>query len=199
MVSVLNLIIYCYISNFVLLKYAENSEFGQRVLNQLKAQENANAAILSMLTSLQQAVHTRDNVKEVATTRTNTSEKRRATDVPLHLREDEKVCSGNESHNDDWGQQQLDDEKIKRDKKRTRKDKYRNQNSVCDKDSLQQYLELEERSKGLHFGQRVPAWYASNVEAILIEQHQRQREFIDNARSDASLLNSILKIKSMNR
>ena len=35
--------------------------------------------------------------------------------------------------------------------------------------------------------------------AIVIEQHQRQREFIDNARSDASLLNSILKIKSMNR
>ena len=168
-------------------------------MHQLKSQENANSAILSMLTSLQQAVHARDNVKEVATTRTNTSEKRHATDVPLHLREDEKVCSDNESHNGYWGQQQLDDEKIKRDKKRTRKDKYRNQNSVCDIDSLQHYLELEERSKGHYFRQRVPAWYASNVEAILIEQHQRQREFIDNARSDASLLNSILKIKSMNR
>jgi len=166
-------------------------------MHQLKAQENSNAAILSMLTSLQQAVHRKDK-EEVATTRTYMSEKRRATDVPLHLREDEKVCSDNEMHNGYWGQQ-LYDEKSKRDKKRIKKDKYRNQNSVRGIDSLQQYLELEERSKGLHFGQRVPAWYASNVEAILIEQHQRQREFIDNARSDASLLNSILKIKSMNR
>ena len=57
---------------------------------------------------------------------------------------------------------------------------------------------MRHQTEGVN-GPAIPDWYVSNMESLLIDNYQRGRESLDNARAENQFLSSMLKVRNWSK
>lgn len=164
--------------------YIENSDFGKRVMTQFKSQEDTNATILSMLASLQKTMD--KSFQDTVSSTESHPLLQKSSGLKLRKKKRKKEFRDNSSTAESKEEVSL----------------HESISNTADTGLRHRLLELSAGTtmrRDRVCNDEIPEWYSSTVEGILVEQYQRSRECMENVRSEAHFLNSLMMLKRLKR